>query len=193
MSAGRFVVELGGAGMSSLPDTAFSTPELWLEVSVGGASLEGRQRVGTSRHAVHARHAEEASSVVLDGPAGSSTNGLFQRATSMSFPGFITFPGASDNGYVAARAACVAAVGSPTAHMCSFEEMVRSTEVGIESTVNRGWFANGFGGFEGARPINDCGGWRTSSNAVGGALWVAANRAPSNQTCDTSVPILCCD
>jgi microcystin-dependent protein len=51
VTSGRFVVELGGDGMSSLPASAFSTPELWLQVSVGGVALEDRQRVGTSRHA----------------------------------------------------------------------------------------------------------------------------------------------
>lgn len=51
VSAGRFVVELGGDDMPSLPSSVFSIPELWLQVSVGGVALGDRQRVGTSRHA----------------------------------------------------------------------------------------------------------------------------------------------
>lgn len=60
-TAGRFAVELGGEQMSSLPEAAFTTPELWLEVSVDGTRLGERQRVGTSRYAVHAAEAARSS------------------------------------------------------------------------------------------------------------------------------------
>lgn len=58
--SGRFVVELGGQGMSSLPTEAFSRPELFVRVSVNGTWLTGRQRLGTARHAAHASFASAA-------------------------------------------------------------------------------------------------------------------------------------
>lgn len=66
-TAGRFAVELGGEQMSSLPEAAFTTPELWLEVSVDGTRLGERQRVGTSRYAVHAADAVTSGFATLAG------------------------------------------------------------------------------------------------------------------------------
>jgi hypothetical protein len=60
-TGGRFTVELGGEEMDSLPSAAFTEPELWLDVSVEGTRLGGRQRVGTSRYAVHSANAARAS------------------------------------------------------------------------------------------------------------------------------------
>lgn len=67
LSSGRFTVELGGHQMSSLPPEAFTAPELWLEVSVEGTRLGGRQRVGTSRYAVHATDAVTSGFATLAG------------------------------------------------------------------------------------------------------------------------------
>lgn len=60
VQGGRFTVELGGEGMPELPDSVFRTPEVFLSTRVNGVSLEGRQRIGTARHAVHAQEAASA-------------------------------------------------------------------------------------------------------------------------------------
>lgn len=68
--AGRFVVELGGQGMPSLPEAAFTQPEVFVRVAVNGTSLAGYQRIGTARHAVHAAHAAHATEADNGAPSG---------------------------------------------------------------------------------------------------------------------------
>lgn len=58
--AGRFVVELGGRGMPSLPDSVFRASEAFVEVTVNGVTLMTRQRLGTARHATFATAAADA-------------------------------------------------------------------------------------------------------------------------------------
>lgn len=64
---GRFSVELGGLGMEALGNPVFTTAETFLSISIGSTPLVGRQRLGTSRHAVHAQTAD-AFALALDTP-----------------------------------------------------------------------------------------------------------------------------
>ncbi len=73
--SGRFVVELGGQGMPSLPMDAFSRPELFVRVSVNGTWLAGRQRLGTARHAAHASFASAATGELATRLQGAEATG----------------------------------------------------------------------------------------------------------------------
>ena len=97
------------------------------------------------------------------------------------------------SGYAAAKALCeeVAACGSsPSAHMCTAPDLLRTTALGIEPIG--GWFSGGLYQNE-AKIIYDCGGWTTSSPGEGGAAWNPAPNSPSGLVCSTSTVVLCCD
>lgn len=115
-----------------------------------------------------------------------------------------TFPGQIDktNGYSVAAAQCQTVSGcSVTAHMCTSEELVRSTAVGIViAPMQAGWYATGEARVVALDNQNnpivsaDCAGYTDSgqpfSNSDMGSIW---SGTPSLDTCQHSHPILCCD
>lgn len=78
--AGRFVVELGGREMPSLPPEAFSRPEVFVRVSVNGTWLGSRQRLGTARHAAHASFASAPAGALATRLEGAEATGDRFRA-----------------------------------------------------------------------------------------------------------------
>jgi hypothetical protein len=98
----------------------------------------------------------------------------------------------SQRGYSATRAPCQAACGTPTAHMCSGEEVIRSAALG--TTMPTGWFAAGFNVYSINTYVSDCDGF-TTSNAVSGTLWKNNDSGAwaSNAPCTHVHPVLCCD
>jgi hypothetical protein len=100
-------------------------------------------------------------------------------------------------GYAGAKALCQTACASPSAHMCTGEELVRSVQVGVGGV--QGWYASGVGGLN-VNPggymetWGDCSGWTSSvssnTNIIEAPSW---NSLPGSSACNASVPVLCCD
>jgi hypothetical protein len=163
---------------------AFAAPHQWnTNDPLKASDLNGLNVVanGTSRYSVGATRF-----VGMTATGGPNNNG--------------TYTGAQVNGYTGSKALC-AALGpspSPTAHMCTGEEMVRSAALGIQpfpATVANGaaaWFS---AGTIGPNSTNDCAGWNDGTTARSGPVWVqeTGGGVVSTDTCDLSFPVLCCD
>lgn len=182
----------------------------------------------TADYAAVAGYAEAQEIVVGEGASERrySVNGVFRGTTSQlvdalgapigSFDaegrtaGAITFPSADGGelvGNAAAKAACEAALGSPTAHLCGPEEIVRSDQLGLWAVIPEGpgdwpWYGSGTWSrseqdVEGEFIYNDdCNSWRIDSVAQSGARWFGLLRTPRAVTwdpCEEAHPIACCD
>jgi hypothetical protein len=90
-----------------------------------------------------------------------------------------------DKGYVAAKKACQTTCDkSPTAHMCTNDEIMRSAALGI--AMKNGWFAGGDVYYA------DCIGFGTTSGS--GSSWnLTQTPHPQTSPCATALPVLCCD
>jgi hypothetical protein len=130
------------------------------------------------------------------GPSSTSTNGSFSYTTASG----------TVAGYVAAKAMCEAAAAcgsSPTAHMCSGEEILRSVQIGVP--VSTGWYSSTVLASVSTDTLLDCDGWGPTSVSAAGALgssWGAPPTFPTSMypqglpirtACMTVQPILCCD
>ena len=100
-------------------------------------------------------------------------------------------------GYAGAKAMCEVSPGcnnSPTAHMCTAEEIVRSQSIGI-TAPQQGWYSTGVHAeLEGGTnlTVDDCQGW--TSTSVFGAAWGGTTPgSPGTRGCAISLPVLCCD
>ena len=97
-------------------------------------------------------------------------------------------------GFAAAKAQCETVPGcSRSAHMCTSEEVVRSSQMGYPT--GNGWFSTGStNAATTTAPVNDCNGWRTGDNTVQGSLWTGTGSEFVGWIgCSTAEPILCCD
>jgi hypothetical protein len=93
-------------------------------------------------------------------------------------------------GYLAAKVLCegVAACNmSPSAHMCTSEEIVRSMQLG--DSVEWGWYSTGTHATFGVGATYDCHSW-TDQGTSTGPWWAGF---PSESPCNVPAPILCCD
>jgi len=154
---------------------------------------------------------------------------LAQRLATLSAPVRITygsrtfslnakFLGATEKytgdlgGYAGAKQHCEAKF-TPSSHMCSFDELQRSAQLGME--IPTGWFLSGHVSNNGSKDqyeFNDCRGWTTASGymherddpahgvvqgARFGSLWlghpVTEYYGASIGRCSKQYPILCCD
>jgi hypothetical protein len=97
-------------------------------------------------------------------------------------------------GYPAAKNACqsVSACGpSPTAHMCTSEEIARTAQAGI--TIDVGWYSSSAVAAIQPTFITDCVGWTSEQGGDRGPTWNAVNKNPDTDYCNSSNPVLCCD
>lgn len=120
----------------------------------------------------------------LSGAGKFSAGGMYCGSTLGATPGDMSGLG-GDKGYAAAKSACQATCDkSPTAHMCTTDEIMRSAAVGV--SMKSGWFASGDPYY------TDCAGFSSTGGA--GSAWITSG-APrvASQTCATSSPVLCCD
>lgn len=111
---------------------------------------------------------------------------VFKAATSGSFDG------GEVGGYAGAKAACVTATGSESAHMCIAEELVRSVALSIP-IGEVGWYATGAGGVlasAGGATVFDCARFTNNSSSNASAFWADL---PTSTECDKQHLILCCD
>jgi hypothetical protein len=97
-----------------------------------------------------------------------------------------TYNGQQINGYSGAKSLCETAVGSPSAHMCSAEEVQRSLQAGL--ALQSGWYETATYAYANTVDIWDCGGW--TGTTLDAAWW---NGHPSIDACTTLHPLLCCD
>jgi hypothetical protein len=112
--------------------------------------------------------------------------------------GAISYSGAT--GYLGGKAMCAASSGcgtSPTAHMCTMEEVIRSASLGL--TIADGWI-NGATGMEAAEVSgsgsyydSDCQGWTSSVTQQYGTLWTSTGVNVTNCGGNSGYPVLCCD
>ena len=97
-------------------------------------------------------------------------------------------------GFAAAKAQCESVPGcSPSAHMCTSEEIVRTSQMGYPT--GNGWFTTGTSNaMTTTPPVNDCGGWRVNDSTAQGSLWTGTGSEFVGWIgCNTAEPILCCD
>ena len=88
--------------------------------------------------------------------------------------------GLGDVGYPAIKSLCVQACGSPTAHGCRADEIVRIAEA--KGAISPGWYESGvWSGADGSfsSASNDCKGWTSSDSTLVGAYWIKPPETPS--------------
>ncbi len=107
-----------------------------------------------------------------------------------------TTNGQITQGYAGTKVLCEAVAAcsnSPSAHMCTSDEMVRSSVLGIVPAANV-WFSAGGGMFyNGTYDQDDCGGWVSASNTRYGAFWSGQFNHGSATVCTATMPVACCD
>ena len=179
VTAGRFRIPLS----DSCTVAVHQNRDLWIEVLVGGASL-GRSKLGAVPYAVEA------------GPYVNRTTGS-QYSANAAYCGSADFTSGavtsgSDTGWVATKKLCEAACSSPTAHMCTSEEVVRHLATGGETLA--GWYSTGVStpvAFDVSDSADDCLGWISASSVVYGSRWNGGS--PMYVSCDSTPHMLCCD
>ncbi len=132
----------------------------------------------------------------LSGNGNYALGATFCGTSIGSFTGSLT-DGAL-TGYAAGKSICQKSCGATTAHMCTSEELVRSSAVGgpflPKSPANAYyWYASGIT-TDGA--IGDCEDFTSGTSSGGdGAAWLVGSTqmAPSAAACSSSLPIACCN
>jgi hypothetical protein len=102
--------------------------------------------------------------------------------------GFLVESGAL--GYAAAKLRCEKACNSPTAHICTGEELVRHLQTGGAAPPTPGWYAAGIAAEASGGTIFDCSGFTSNLSTQFGLQFQVA---PSVAGCDGAQPINCCD
>ena len=96
------------------------------------------------------------------------------------------------NGYAGAKALCETSCASPSAHMCTSEDVIRSAQMGI--TVQQGWYSTFTNSIVGTnQAAEDCVAWTSAAAGVSGAFVPTGTFFPNSATCDQSFPVICCD
>ncbi|MFH1529731.1 MAG: hypothetical protein ABIK09_03230 [Pseudomonadota bacterium] len=215
---GYFTVNLGmcnadGSACTVNPDEAMFPADLpeqmWVGVEVGGVETAPRQPVGRVPLAIRADRTE----IVANGRRW-SVNAVFRTSTAgklTSADGSWTDDGKTTGaigtngypvGYSSAKAACEIAVSSPTAHMCSQEEMQRSAQMGI-TLDTPSWVSGGNSDFflndqDKLTIVRDCQGWSaggyfdSSGNIQAGMVWSPTIHS-THGSCEEIHPVACCD
>lgn len=113
---------------------------------------------------------------------------VYKAATTISYDGNLkaVVSGAS-NGYAAAKTLCETQTGSPSAHMCTNDEIVRSFALG--QAVPTGWFSTAAFNVQSS---DDCESWSSSTANLGPYLTVSGSKL-GVAGCDGKHPVLCCD
>lgn len=96
-------------------------------------------------------------------------------------------------GYASTKALCenVSACNSPTAHVCTGEELVRSMTLGV-SVPMKGWYMTGYATVTGSNyHSNDCNGFTSTVNW--GKTWTSTGPSPDDADCVDAYPFICCD
>jgi hypothetical protein len=188
---GRFSIVLDPACTTA----AHTTPDLWVEIGLDGNALP-RTHLGAVPYSL------ETARVTRSGPTGDVT----AAATVCGFSTNATngmFTSGAATGFAAARAICQATCASPSAHICSGEEMSVSVQAGIAAAPlgNVAWvFSPRALDTDVATPsivVDSCRGFTNATHAIGGAAWdfglIPGNPVPSWDYCDRTHLVACCD
>jgi len=209
--------------LTGVADVFAAHDQTWLTVCVGAGCTPGddllpRQAVGSVPYAISARTSTRTTTNV--GPFLIAANSVY-RGNTLNAPGVvgkgsfsetgttnghIRFPapdGVTEvEGYRAAKLACEAALGSPTAHFCTSQHMLMSVQVGIVPDDTTAWTAMGieniYTNSMGKAITNDCVRWRNSEDSddyysyMGGAVW-KSDHYFAHTSCGNTLPIACCD
>jgi len=208
--------------LTGVADIFGAHAQTWIAVCVGAEctqvdDLLPRLAVGSVPYAIvstKARHVE-----LTSGSERISVNAIFRDGTSnkQGIAGVGSFDGMGKTngkflfeypqgsgvvlaGYRAGKKACEVALDSPTAHMCTSQEMVLSAQMGVSpdewmwvSTGNREVYTNSMGM---TANVRDCHSWTMDQHAEGdvallGRYWKQG--VPSHTYCSNAHPIACCD
>jgi hypothetical protein len=173
-----------------------STGELWVEVQVSGTSM-GRTKIGAVPYALEAQRAVSVERPVYVNKATGgqwSLNAGYCGATAATTGAFRS---GSLTGWKAAKGLCEATCASPSAHMCTGEELVRYNQTGgdiptIASTY--GWYSSGLHNHYTSTNTNECYGFTFGGgNGNLGSVWKTDDEVPLIGYCNGSYSILCCD
>lgn len=203
---GGFSVPIDVSGCGS---GFFDGSDVTVDVGVAGVSLTGQPLtpVPYAKYADRSASAVQADSApfgglsgkyVISGPNGRSysvggTQFCMQTAAT---PGAIS--AAADagtfSGYLAAKQLCEQKCGSTSAHMCTPEEMVRSTAIGAAPATATLWIAAGTLAQDPTSgiTIGDCGGWKSADGTkYSGTVWTGDHA--ESRVCSAGEAIACCD
>lgn len=190
---GRFELQLGSECVSAVraaPGAVFA------QVDVAGLPL-GRAVLGSVPNAERAAFAQNVDWSGVQNPPDvaaleeriSALEGRVSASGSYTTAGrwCATTSASSGNrgGYALAKDSCETACGSPTAHVCTAEEMVRTFTV--DGVQRSGWIATG----NAAEDQNDCEGFRDGSETRDGTTWL--DYRPARRHCNQPIGFLCCD
>lgn len=180
------VLIVGGIGLANAApiDTAWVAPNQPVVANLLKANLDGLQQQINKPTIVRSGR-QYSLGATYCGKTTASTNGQIP------------------NGYAGTKFQCeaVAACGnSPSAHMCSSEELVRSASLGV--IIESGWYSSAVvsmypgcsGGTCGSTQLaSDCMGWTSNNGAEYGLAWQWGGRPLHQAPCTTVLPVLCCD
>jgi hypothetical protein len=213
---GRFSIPLNATCLSAVG----ANPDLYAEVDVAGAQVGTRTHLGAVPYAVEANHAVNADNATDGGSVSSALTNLRNLTStinvvtnpstglSLTVAGAYCGQTAATNGAVtfgtlvgwpATKALCQQTCSADTAHMCLNDEVVRNTMLGISLDISGGnaaWYATGIlSAYPGsAIPSDDCQGFTTASGSYSAMGWQGgAAQDPDQYSCNTSLPILCCN
>jgi hypothetical protein len=212
---GHFSIMLGN-GKNPVDNTDLNVTDIfaahdqtWITACVGEGCLpEGemspRQAVGSVPYAVKAEQVARPEivygerryslgAVYRTSTLGKVTVGSFDNTGQTK--GSISIPGVA-KGYASAKRACELAVDSPTAHVCTQEEMAISASLSVGGPSYAWIVTGGWGMATASTHANDCDGFESDSDSTGtgpqrGVLW-CGHRA-LHGLCSQAFPVCCCD
>lgn len=165
-----------------------ANPDIWVQVEVDGTPLP-RTHIGAVPYAIEAANATVSSRhhVGVDSE---------EIAVGGTFCGATDPRSASAGGYAGVKSICEIECLSPTASLCTLDDVVRSAQLGItvpggRVTGDRSIFNNPEGTLAQHIDINDCNGFSTTAANRASQAW--SGSAPDLTTCDVSAAFLCCD
>jgi hypothetical protein len=101
-------------------------------------------------------------------------------------------------GYPAVKKQCELTCNSPSAHICTAQELLANAEKGWTPTTDGYfWYATGTLGYYQSTYIWDCAGFQNATHMYLGSAWyrdtASGANTPDDDYCDQMHPILCCD
>ena len=187
---GLFRMTIGDGGCTVDPSWFTRTAPVFLEVTVDTATLSPRTPLLPVASAYQAEHAETAGRMIVrSGGRQISVGGIYCGGTAGMSGSF--------GGHAGAKTLCEAACGDPAAHMCTTEEVIRSTQLGLAPS---GWIAAGgnwpnqFGSCTSACYHNDCYGWTSSASTNAGSVWAFQSGGWQllSLSCSLTYGVACC-
>lgn len=176
---GRFSIELP----KQCVDGVKQNRDAWVALTVGTEALP-RTKLRAVPYAIEAASAGRV--VVSNESKSISVGALFCGATSQTYTGNL-------GGLAAAKSVCETTCGDPVAHMCTDEEIRRSTAIGISMNPSSYWaWAAGQAGEPTNYQNSDCNGWTEAAGA--GSFGTAADNKGRMVAykCDSLFSIACC-